>query len=124
MLLHLCDKQLVHEVRHAVLRHKGLHNVLVCTALSALMRLHVEPLQSIMLAQPCCAAHLHAAMHSPVWAVLYALCDCADHMTAGTPYLQDGEFLGSPLGSNSTLCFPLASQPRRRPQTPAWCTAL
>ena len=63
--VHLRDQQLVHEVRQAVLRHEGLHDVLVCPALSALVRLHVQPLQRIVLAQPCCTAHLHAAMHSP-----------------------------------------------------------
>ena len=69
MRAHLCNKQLMHQVRQAVLRHEGLHDVLIRPALRALMRLHVQPLQRIVLAQPCRAAHLHAAMRSAVRAL-------------------------------------------------------
>lgn len=50
----------MHKVGQALLRDQGLHDVLVCAALGALVRLDVESLQGIMLAQPRTVAHLHA----------------------------------------------------------------
>ena len=58
-LLYLCNQQLMYEVGQAVMGHQGLHNVLMSPALGALMRLDIEPLYRVMLAQPLSSSYLY-----------------------------------------------------------------
>ena len=57
--IYLCNQQLVYKVGQAVMGHQGLHNVLIAPALGALMRLYIEPLYRVMLAQPLSSSYLH-----------------------------------------------------------------